>query len=231
MKRQNIAAEEDNEGAEEVVAKKQLKKKAKKADTTAGAASTAAADATPSPKVKKLKKKGTKKQAEKDVPEETTAEEEPLETVASEDTAPAAESTKSEAPTVDLNAGQNDSEFQDQTLSCRDCGADFVFTASQQEFFKSKGFENKPSRCKECQQAKKMGGGGSQGDRGGGRGRGRGRFDQGGRGGGGGARACYNCGEEGHVSKDCPKPAQPNICFAFKQGKCTRGDSCRFQHV
>ena len=45
--------------------------------------------------------------------------------------------------------------YQDKTLKCKDCGNDFVFTAGEQEFYASKGFENKPSRCKECRAAKK----------------------------------------------------------------------------
>ena len=45
--------------------------------------------------------------------------------------------------------------YQDETLKCRDCGNEFVFTAGEQEFYASKGFENKPSRCKECRAAKK----------------------------------------------------------------------------
>ena len=34
--------------------------------------------------------------------------------------------------------------YQDKTLNCRDCGEDFVFTANEQEFYASKGFENEP---------------------------------------------------------------------------------------
>lgn len=45
--------------------------------------------------------------------------------------------------------------FQDRTLKCRDCGADFVFSASEQEFFAEKGFTNDPSRCQECRAARK----------------------------------------------------------------------------
>lgn len=46
--------------------------------------------------------------------------------------------------------------FQDKSLNCRDCGNDFTFTASEQEFFSSKGFQNEPSRCPECRQARKQ---------------------------------------------------------------------------
>lgn len=45
--------------------------------------------------------------------------------------------------------------FQDKTLHCRDCGADFVFTAGEQEFYAEKGFENLPARCPECRAAKR----------------------------------------------------------------------------
>ena len=46
--------------------------------------------------------------------------------------------------------------FQDKTLVCRDCGAEFVFTAGEQEFYAEKGFQNEPSRCKNCRQAHKQ---------------------------------------------------------------------------
>ena len=46
-------------------------------------------------------------------------------------------------------------EFQDKVLKCKDCGADFVFTAGEQEFYAEKGFENEPARCKECRIARK----------------------------------------------------------------------------
>ncbi len=45
--------------------------------------------------------------------------------------------------------------FRDKTLTCRDCGAEFVFTASEQEFFAEKGFTNDPSRCPACRAARK----------------------------------------------------------------------------
>ena len=43
----------------------------------------------------------------------------------------------------------------DKTLTCRDCGSEFVFTEGEQEFYKEKGFENEPTRCPACRKAKK----------------------------------------------------------------------------
>ncbi len=40
--------------------------------------------------------------------------------------------------------------YADKTLTCRDCGAEFVFTAGEQEFFAMKGLVNEPSRCPAC---------------------------------------------------------------------------------
>ncbi|NTU84473.1 MAG: hypothetical protein HGA45_34780, partial [Chloroflexales bacterium] len=59
--------------------------------------------------------------------------------------------------------------FVDKTLTCRDCGMDFVFTAGEQEFYASKGFVNEPTRCPSCRQARKSSmnaGGGMREDRG-----------------------------------------------------------------
>ena len=40
--------------------------------------------------------------------------------------------------------------YEDKTLKCKDCGADFVFTAGEQEFYAQNGFTNEPKRCKAC---------------------------------------------------------------------------------
>ena len=48
--------------------------------------------------------------------------------------------------------------FEDKTLICKDCGAEFVFTAGEQEFYESKGFVNEPQRCKACRDARKNAG-------------------------------------------------------------------------
>ena len=45
--------------------------------------------------------------------------------------------------------------YEDKTLVCKDCGAEFVFTAGEQEFYAEKGFQNEPTRCKACRQARK----------------------------------------------------------------------------
>jgi DNA-directed RNA polymerase subunit RPC12/RpoP len=45
--------------------------------------------------------------------------------------------------------------FKDRTLKCSDCGADFVFTAGEQEFYAEKGFDNEPKRCQECRSKRK----------------------------------------------------------------------------
>ena len=49
--------------------------------------------------------------------------------------------------------------YADRTLTCRECGTNFVFTAGEQEFFASRGLENAPSRCPECRAARRSGGG------------------------------------------------------------------------
>lgn len=54
--------------------------------------------------------------------------------------------------------------FQDQKLTCRDCGKEFVWTASEQEFYQQKGFQNAPVRCPACRALKKAR---MDGDRGG----------------------------------------------------------------
>ncbi|MGH2406918.1 MAG: zinc-ribbon domain containing protein [Candidatus Limnocylindrales bacterium] len=40
--------------------------------------------------------------------------------------------------------------YTDRTLTCRDCGDEFVFSAGEQAFFASKGLQNDPQRCAGC---------------------------------------------------------------------------------
>ena len=43
--------------------------------------------------------------------------------------------------------------YEDKTLICKECGAEFIFTAGEQEFYAEKGFVNEPQRCKSCREA------------------------------------------------------------------------------
>ena len=72
--------------------------------------------------------------------------------------------------------------YEDKTIVCVDCGAEFTFSADEQQRFAERGFTNEPKRCKSCRDAKKA----QQGDSGGGRG--------GYGGGGGGGRGGYSSG-------------------------------------
>ncbi len=47
--------------------------------------------------------------------------------------------------------------FADKTLTCRDCGAEFTFTAGEQEFYQSRGLLNEPGRCSSCRTARRSG--------------------------------------------------------------------------
>ncbi len=44
----------------------------------------------------------------------------------------------------------------DETIVCKDCGNEFIFTVGEQEFYAEKGFENKPVRCAACRRARKQ---------------------------------------------------------------------------
>ena len=44
----------------------------------------------------------------------------------------------------------------DKNLTCKDCGAEFIFTESEQAFYKEKGFDNEPQRCAPCRKARKQ---------------------------------------------------------------------------
>lgn len=44
--------------------------------------------------------------------------------------------------------------YENKQLTCADCGAEFTFSAEDQEFFASKGY-SEPKRCPECRAAKK----------------------------------------------------------------------------
>ncbi len=52
--------------------------------------------------------------------------------------------------------GQGTVEFQDRVLTCVDCKQEFTWSAGEQEYFREKGFTDKPKRCQSCRQAKRQ---------------------------------------------------------------------------
>ena len=140
--------------------------------------------------------------------------------------------------------------YQDKSLTCVDCGAQFVFTANEQAFYADRGFTNEPKRCPACRQSRKSqrsggdygsggysggaysaggyersnGGGGSSA---GGNGGGSGGFSGGG-GGSGRSRemhvvTCSNCGNEAKVPF-VPRGDRPVYCSdCFGQQRAATG--------
>lgn len=109
--------------------------------------------------------------------------------------------------------------FADKTLTCRDCGTPFTFTAGEQEFHQQKGFTNEPGRCPECRAARRQqrDGGGSS-------------YSSGGGGSYGGSRemfsaTCATCGKEARVPFEPrgDKPVYCSDCFRSQQGSYSGG--------
>lgn len=104
--------------------------------------------------------------------------------------------------------------YADTTLTCRDCGQSFVFTAGEQEFFAARGFTNQPSRCPQCRASRKAERGfGSYST--GGYGREREMFSV----------TCSRCGGEARVpfQPRGDKPVYCSDCFARQRGESSRG--------
>ncbi len=57
--------------------------------------------------------------------------------------------------------------FTDKTLTCRDCGQEFIWTSGEQEFYQARGLTNQPGRCPACRQARKASGTGTYNSSGG----------------------------------------------------------------
>ena len=126
--------------------------------------------------------------------------------------------------------------YNDKNLTCADCGQEFVFTASEQDFYAQRGF-TEPRRCASCRASRKAargdgGGGGdsSYGSYGAGGGYSAGGYGGGGGGGGGGFRdrgpremfsaTCSNCGREAQVPfrPTSGKPVYCSDCFRSMRG-------------
>ncbi len=50
---------------------------------------------------------------------------------------------------------RRENTFEDKTLTCKKCGKEWVWTASEQKFYKEKGFY-RPSMCKDCRAKTKV---------------------------------------------------------------------------
>lgn len=125
--------------------------------------------------------------------------------------------------------------MSDRTLTCRDCGEAFTFTAGEQAFYQERGF-SEPQRCQSCRASRKAqrnasgydSGGGGYSSGGSGYSSGGGGYSSGGSGssggysGGGGSgyssgprqffpAVCSSCGKETEVPFE-PKSDKPVYC-------------------
>ncbi len=48
--------------------------------------------------------------------------------------------------------------FEDKTLTCVECGNEFIFTAGEQEFYAERQYQNEPKRCRDCRAKRKEAG-------------------------------------------------------------------------
>jgi CxxC-x17-CxxC domain-containing protein len=111
----------------------------------------------------------------------------------------------------------------DKILTCSDCGQEFTFTASEQDFYAERGF-TEPRRCASCRASRKAarnaeGGGSGSYSTGG-------SYSSGG-GGGYGSRGpremfpatCSSCGQETEVpfKPTSGKPVYCSACFAQRR--------------
>ncbi len=139
--------------------------------------------------------------------------------------------------------------MSDRTVTCRDCGQEFTFTAGEQAFYQERGF-SEPQRCPACRAARKAqrsasgydsggyGGGGSYSGGGGGYSSGGysggGSYSSGGYGGGGGGYSsgprqmfpavCSSCGKETEVpfQPRTDKPVYCRECFQQQRASTPR---------
>jgi len=107
--------------------------------------------------------------------------------------------------------------YTDQVINCSDCGIDFVFSASEQEFFAEKGFSSAPKRCSSCRAQRRASGGGASSYGTGGGYSGGGGFDR--------PRemhdaTCARCGNETQVPfrPTGARPVYCSDCFRMMRG-------------
>ncbi|MCU1290914.1 MAG: hypothetical protein JWN60_3143 [Acidobacteria bacterium] len=51
-------------------------------------------------------------------------------------------------------SSEAESDFEEKSILCIDCNNNFVWSIGEQTFYRDKGLQNPPKRCKECKQAK-----------------------------------------------------------------------------
>ena len=83
--------------------------------------------------------------------------------------------------------------FKDRVITCKQCGAEFTFTAGEQEFYAEKGLTNEPQRCKDCRDSMKRDRRERRGDRK--------QYDA----------VCAQCGKQCKVPCE-PKEDRPVLC-------------------
>ncbi|MBA3378991.1 MAG: zinc-ribbon domain containing protein [Chloroflexia bacterium] len=99
--------------------------------------------------------------------------------------------------------------MSDRSLTCRDCGQEFVFTLGEQEFYQQRGF-SEPQRCPTCRAARKT-------QRNGGASTGGGGYSSGGYSSGGGGGGSYSSGGGGGYGSEggfgsSPRQLYPATC-------------------
>jgi CxxC-x17-CxxC domain-containing protein len=122
----------------------------------------------------------------------------------------------------------------DRTLTCRDCGTAFTFTAGEQAFFQERGF-SEPQRCPTCRASRKaQRGGGYDG------GYSNGGYQGGGYAGGGGGYSaaarqlhptvCAACGKATEVPfvPRGDKPVYCRECFQERRAPISRFNYSRY---
>ena len=120
--------------------------------------------------------------------------------------------------------------YSDKTLTCADCGQEFTFTASEQDFYAQRGF-TEPRRCASCRASRKAargdaggggGGGSSYGSYGAGGGYSAGGYSSGGDGGGGGGGGGGGYGGAGGGGYGGGRDRGPREMFAATCSSCGR---------
>jgi CxxC-x17-CxxC domain-containing protein len=115
--------------------------------------------------------------------------------------------------------------YADRTLTCADCGQEFTFSASDQQFYADRQF-SEPRRCPACRALRKASRGEGNGSYSGG-GYGNGGYGNGGYGHGGYERGpremfsatCASCGREALVPfrPSGAKPVYCSDCFSARR--------------